>query len=203
MEPIDIYNKFHDKQDFDDAIGGVATIGMIIKVCKELKPKHVLELGGGKGTLSYTVLKNCDASIDIYENLPKFREIIDKNLFEYKDRYSIIPSYFTLPPYRNYDLIIVDGGKNAVNEGSFRQAIASYLVSLDSFVTIIIEGQRKSQRYCVTDIIWPHYMYTPTQYFDPSGNKKKGLLKIDCVPSNNIVKNFINHLRWRKKIYTE
>ena len=199
LESEKIFQKFHDVNDRHDAIGGGVIIEVLIQICHDIEPKNVLELGGGKGTLTYTVLKYSNAFVDSYEPVQKFMEIMKTNLNDFEDRYAIIPSYNTLPPKRNYDLIIVDGGKNE-SEDSFPKAIASYLVSQNTIKTILIEGQRKSQKYWITETIWPFYIYRLKKYGYEKG-EKKGVLRIDCVPSRNILKNFLNHLYYRKKIY--
>ena len=194
-----IYQKFYDVTLPHDAIGGTATINLLIKLCQTLKPRNVLELGGGKGTLTYTILKHSDAHVDSYEPLEQFASQMKENLKEFDGRYTILPSYMLLPPKRDYDLILIDGGKND-NESGFPKAIVSYLISLNTVKTVIVEGQRKSQKYWITETLWPFFTYKPTKFTDEAG-EKKGVLQIDCTPSRNILKNFLNHLYYRKKIY--
>lgn len=198
---IKIFEKFNDKDNRKDAIGGIVTIKALINICKRENPKLVLELGGGKGTLSYAVLANSDAVINIYEPLENFRETIKDNLKEFTGRYSLMSSYTILPPSRKYDLIIVDGGKKASEGGGgFAKLIASYISSLDSVKTIIIEGQRKSQRYWAIEALWWNYLYRPVRHKGPTGGEK-GCLEIKCKKSANKILNLFNHFYYRKKIY--
>jgi len=199
QEAQSIYEQFHDDSSGRDAIAGSVTIDLIKNICLTHRPARVLELGGGRGTLSYTALKHSDAVIDIYENLPQFQEEIRKHLAGMEDRFEILPSYYLLPPKRSYDLVIIDGGKNE-QEGSFRKAIAAYLTSLDFVTTIVIEGRRNSQRYWVVEALWPRYLYRAEKFYDKQ-NPKKGALRIDCVPSSSFIKKFVNHLQKRKTIY--
>ena len=198
---VKIFEKFNDRNNKKDAIGGVETIKVLMDICKKENPKSVLELGGGKGTLSYTILANSEAVIDIYEPLEEFRNIIDANLNFFAGRYKLMSSYMTLPPSREYDLIIVDGGKKASEGGGgFAKIIACYILSLDSVKTIIIEGQRKSQKYWVTEALWRNYLYRPIKHKD-STEGRKGCLEIKCKKSTNILFNFFSHFYYRKKIY--
>lgn len=169
--------------------GGEATINAIKEICKK-DIKDVLELGGGTGLLTRTVLENSNANIDVYEHLTYFQKQVSQN-----SRVKLIGGYDKLPPKREYDLIIIDGGKSE-KEGAFRRFIASALASLDKIEYIIIEGQRKSQRYWVVETIWREYTYTPKTI-----GGKKGYCVLACKKEKSFLKKFINHLYYRKKIY--
>ena len=40
---------------------------VLLNICEEIKPKHVLEIGAGIGTLSYSRLKYTDAQVDMFD----------------------------------------------------------------------------------------------------------------------------------------
>jgi len=195
-----IYELFKGKAG-SEGIAGRVTLREIVRFCREHKPRAVLELGGGIGTISYAVLSNCDAIVDIYEHNDFCIAALNENLKDYKERFSIIPDYLMLPPKREYDLIIIDGGKGKHTfDGGFPRGVNAYIHSLDSLKTIFIEGERKSQRFWVTQALRTRFIYTPQKYHDAE-NKKKGMLRIDCKPSSNEFSRLANHWYWRKKIY--
>lgn len=201
MHPTEIYAIFTKKAGSSD-IAGIATIEALADFCRKNKPHHILELGGGIGTLSFTMLKNCDGVADIYEQNDFCRNALNENLSEFTGRFSILTDYLHLPPKREYDVIVIDGGKGkgGGEDGGFPQAIAAYINSLSSVKTIFIEGQRKSQRFWATEALRTRFLYTPQKYPDPNGGKK-GCLRIDCVPCAQEYKRLLNHYYWRKKIY--
>jgi len=199
MTPQEIHNFFKEKEG-SQSIAGIATLEAIVSLCKRDRPATILELGGGVGTISFALLKNCDATIDIYEQNDFCAKMLKENLKEMEGRYTIIPDYIYLPPKREYDLIVVDGGKGKGKDGGFPQVICSYINSLSSVKTIFVEGQRKSQKYWILEALRTRFLYTPTKYKDPTGGKK-GCLQIDCRPCSSELLRIINHLYWRKKVY--
>lgn len=200
MNPEDISTLFKSKTGSGE-IAGRVTLREVVRFCREHKPRAVLELGGGIGTISYAVLSNCDAVMDIYEHNDFCIAALGENLKEYKERIAVLSNYLTLPPKREYDLVIVDGGKGKhARDGGFPRGINAYIHSLDSLKTIFIEGERKSQRFWVTQALRTRFTYTPQKYYDAE-NKKKGMLRIDCEPSSNELLRLVNHWYWRKRIY--
>ncbi len=200
MNPENICELFKNKTGSNE-IAGMVTLREVIRFCREHKPRAVLELGGGIGTISYAVLSNCDATMDIYEHNDFCIGALNENLKEYKERFAIIPSYLSLPPRREYDLIIIDGGKGKhERDGGFPRGINAYIHSLDSLKVIFIEGERKSQRFWVTQALRTRFIYTPRKYYDAE-KEKKGMLQLDCAPSSNEFLRLANHWYWRKRIY--
>src|SRR3989344_2117964 len=205
MTPREIYTLFKNK-DGSEAIAGIATLEAVVSLVKEDNPKTVLELGGGLGTISYAILKNSNATLDIYEHNEYCRNELKKNLKGVEDRYTIITDYVYLPPKREYDLIVVDGGKGSGKyQGTgYPQLIAAYLQSLSSIKTIFIEGQRKSQKYWILEALHSRYIYKPTKYLDPLGGNKIGV-RIDCKPSGGSkLGRFlfeVNHILRRNSVY--
>ncbi|OGZ12579.1 MAG: hypothetical protein A3D67_04195 [Candidatus Lloydbacteria bacterium RIFCSPHIGHO2_02_FULL_51_22] len=200
MTPQEIFILFKNQQG-SDHIAGKVTIEAVVSFCKKHNPQNILELGGGIGTLSYAILKNCDGALDIYEHNDFCIRALNDNLREMSKRYTVTTDYLKLPPQREYDLIIIDGGKGkGIYDGGFPQVIASYISSLNSIGTIFIEGRRKSQRFWVAEALRARFLYTPTHYEDPTGGKK-GALRLDCKPCSNEFLRTMGHLYWRKRIY--
>lgn len=201
MPPQEIYEMFK-KQTGSNAISGIATLEAIVHAAKNDKPKTVLELGGGIGTISYAILKNCDAVIDIYEHDEFCRKTLAENLKGMEARYAVISDYAQLPPRRSYDIIVVDGGSSdeAGYDGGFNQAIGAYIQSLENLKTVIVEGQRKSQKYWILKALRTRFVYNITVYPDSSGGKKIGT-RIDCRRSSSELARIFSHFYQRRKIF--
>lgn len=158
-------------------IATVVNIREIIKICKEQNPKRILELGGGIGALSYAMLLNSQAHIDIYEDNKFCEEKLNENLKEFRGRYTIIPCYRILPPESEYDLMIVDGG----NKESFHPEWF-YIHYLKQIKAIYIEGYRRSQYAWISRALFNCYVYRtikiPGEEID--GKFRKGGTYITC-----------------------
>jgi len=137
----------------------------------EARPRYVLELGGGIGTATQAIADYGGYGIDVYEHDPEFRDLLRKNVHTL-GYLNIIDSYFTLPPKRRYDLVVIDGGKNE-REGSFPQAVASILLSVSGYKAILIEGKRKSQRYWVEHL---RLVKRPYKKLEHKGPEKGGVI---------------------------
>ena len=198
-----IHNLFKQK-DGSDAISGVATLDALIEICKERNPKTILELGGGIGTITYALLANSDATVDVYEHNEFCRKQLHENFKMYRERMRVVPSYDILPPRSKYDLIIVDGGKgkghNDERDGGYPRIIGAYLQSLDAINILFIEGQRKSQKFWILQTIRTQYTYRVKRYADPSGGKKIGVL-IECTPCRSEFVRTLTHAFQRGKVY--
>ena len=146
-EAINIYRAFKQKEG-SEQIAGPITIQVILNICQN-NPKRILEMGGGIGTISYTLLKNSDAFVDIYEVDDFCLNKLKENLSGLEGRYQIIENYRILPPQREYDLIIVDGGINperaskAVQAGANTLIVGSYIWNSKD-VTQAIEEIKKN-----------------------------------------------------------
>ena len=172
------------------AIAGEVTLGMIIASCANRPVQNILELGAGIGTLSYALLEHTDAHLDLYEVNDFCIEAIGKNLQPFAGRYTLLTDYNYLPPARNYDLVVIDGGKGK-KEGGFPRLVAAYLMSLSDVKTVIVEGQRKVQKYWALKALHEEYICKIKVQKDPTGGKKIGV-RIDCRRSRN---------RWLRDIY--
>ena len=160
----------------------------------------VLELGGGSGKLTKLILENSKATVDVYEHKQKYQDIMREELKGYESRYTLIPDYKILPPKRDYDLVIVDGGgRGTIDECDFPQGIWFYLKSLDSVRYIIIEGQRRRQKHWILDAIKDKYVYEVETFEDPTGGKKISTL-LTLKPCANWFVRKVNQLRNNRKV---
>jgi len=127
------------------AIATPVNIEAVIEYCKSSNLRRVLELGGGIGTLTYTVLSESEANVEVYEDNPYCREQLVKNIGQWRDRVKVIASYDVLPSAVFYDLVIIDGPDcdDLLERDRKTRNVLSSLRDIDCF---FIEGSRYSQR---------------------------------------------------------
>jgi len=127
------------------AIATPINIEAIIDYCQSTKLRRVLEIGGGIGTLTFTVLSYSDAIIEVYEDSSYCRKKLRANLVDWRDRFQVIDSYDHYPSASEYDLVIVDGPDcNSLEERD--RKTSQVLSPLRSVGCFFIEGSRYSQR---------------------------------------------------------
>ena len=101
------------------AMEGSAQIALIYSLeqldalLKLYRPTHILELGGGIGTISELLLLKSDAKIEVVENNDFCIEKMVKNLSHLRE-YELIVDYKFLSSGSQADMLIID-----VNNGIF------------------------------------------------------------------------------------
>src|SRR3989344_9025597 len=198
QQTLDIYRQFK-QQSGSEHIAKPTTIEALLQVCREENPKRILEMGGGIGTISYLLLKNSQAVVDIYEDNDFCLGKLAEKLSEFQGgRYNIINNYHTLPPVKDYDLMIVDGGSGRKDDGGYKTAVSDILSYLDSVKTVYVEGQRHVQRTLIFKTLVKKYIYKLVRYdriiFE--GKKLSGGLKIKCRKNNFGLLRFLNLVFW-------
>src|SRR3989338_1129803 len=196
-EAMEIYRKFQE-QTGSQHIATPVNLEALIRLCQEYKPKRILELGGGIGTISYTLLSSSEAILDIYEDNEFCQNKLKENLIKFEGRYQVISSYRVLPPAQQYDLIVVDGGNVKSWDGGFNQAIWFYVHYLKSLKLFYFEGYRRLQRFWARKALRHRYIYKLIKYdkMEWEGASWKGGLLIECRPSNSAVLRFLNFVYW-------
>lgn len=196
-QTLKIYKDFKE-QTGSQNIAKPTTIEVLLEVCHEENPKRILEMGGGIGTISYLLLKNSGAVVDIYEDNDFCLRKLDEKLSEFNGRYNIITDYKTLPPVKDYDLVVVDGGSGRKNDGGYKMAVSNILSHLNSVKTVYIEGQRHVQRTLILKSLAKKYLYTLIRYdrvfFE--GKQLTGGVRIKCKPNKSKFLRFINLIFW-------
>ncbi len=205
-ETVEIYNHFKEQVGSESG-AQFFSIQNIKDICHEIKPKRVLEMGGGIGTLSYTILSNSNAFLDIYEQNSFCRSRLEENLKQFQGRYQIINTYRMLPPSREYDLMIIDGGAGKGRDKGYFQSAWFFLSYIQSIKIVYVEGRRRLQRIWARKALRQRYIYKLTKY-DKKYNKaedvdeksqeglKIGGLKIECRPSKFRLLRLINYFFW-------
>lgn len=193
---------FFREQASSEHIAKPTSLEALFQICKANKIKNVLELGGGLGTISRLLLENSEARIDIYEHNPFFAERLRENLSPFSGRYQILTDYRMLPPRREYDLVVVDGGhsrKDSPGEASgFNTSIWFYLNYLESVRFVYIEGNRHIQRLWSKKALARRFVYSVQRFADSeyAGQPISGGLLITCEPSASFIRRIINFFFW-------
>jgi len=202
-EASDILN-FFSRQAGSENIAGIVTLENMSEICQEIKPKRILEMGGGIGTISYALLKFSDAFVDIYEHNEFCRGKLKENLAEFNGRYQVIDDYRILPPERVYDLMIVDGGSGKGKGGGYHEAVWFFIMYLKSVKIVYVEGNRRLQRFFARKALKYNYLYKLTDYDNIiwQGEKLHGGLKIECSPSSSRILKMANFIFWELKEWT-
>lgn len=128
---------------------------------RELKPRNVLDVGAGIGTLTALVLQYTDAEVVAVEDnefcLKEFR----KNLANAKGRYTLA-GYHDYP-VRDYDLVLIDGG-NGEHNGGYAGFTGDLLKSIPLPRVVFIEGKRFQQRQEARKALGKRTIYKTIKY---------------------------------------
>lgn len=192
QEAKSIYDRFL-KMEGSEQIATAVNISHIIEICNNISPRRVLEMGG-IGTLSYTILTYSHAQLDIYEVNEFCINALIKNLAEFEGRYTILNSYRILPPSREYDLMIVDGGRGKAHDRGFAEAPFLFLRYIQSVRMIFVEGMRTVQLSWVYKGLCNKYIYDVVKIIN---TETKGGTQIDCKSSNSRLLKFFNYYYWK------
>ena len=159
---------------------------------------RVLEMGGGIGALSYTLLKHSNAFVDIYEDNEFCIGELKKNLKEFEGRYQIINTYRMLPPEQVYDIAVVDGGNGIPGDGGYAQAAQLFLEYLNSIHVVYIEGYRGLQRDLVRRALQKKYVcaFRVHKQIYVEGKKWVGGLEVRCKKSNSAFARWMDFMFW-------
>jgi len=164
-EAAAIYRDFKQRPG-SGHIAKPVTIEALLQLIQKLQPRRILEMGGGIGAISYTLLKHSKARVDVYEDSEFCREQLRQALREFTDRYQIIEDYRVLPPAREYDLVIVDGGSGRSGDGGFREAVWLYLNYIQDVKAVYVEGNRHIQRLLARRALRHRFIYRLIAYAD-------------------------------------
>lgn len=196
-EAVDIYTLFK-KRPGSGNIAKPTAIDVVMDICKREKPKRVLELGGGIGTVTYTVLKHSNAYIDVYEQNDFCTHQMRKNLKKFEARYSIIESYLILPPTRKYELVIIDGGEAKDHTNGYAETVWLFLSYLDFVNVIYIEGNRNEQRKQVRRALHSKGIFRPIRHKSAIYGGKRFLSghEVRFKKNTSITFCWLNYLWW-------
>ncbi|OGF28138.1 hypothetical protein A2477_03750 [Candidatus Falkowbacteria bacterium RIFOXYC2_FULL_47_12] len=201
-EAMAIYNYFKSLPG-SEHIGKPVSIEALIGMCREYNPSRILEMGGGVGAISYTLLKHSQAFLDIYEDNDFCIGELRKNLKEFEGRFQIIETYRMLPPAKSYDIVVIDGGTGAQKDGGYPLAAQLFLMYLDSVRSVYIEGYRGLQRNLVFHTLQKKYACSFVVYKEIffEGKKWAGGLKITCRKTNSQAGRWLMFIFWEAVVW--
>jgi hypothetical protein len=189
----------------DDQVGIASqhAIGGVIGVIQKYKPRKILELGAGIGTLTYTVLetlssfdyfKGEDCAFFTVENNEFCLQQIQNNLIGFEGRFKVISFASAIPPDIQFDLIIVDGGGDLGGD----MGIVNFDNMLAKKGIILIEGNRAFQTNRIRD--W--YGHRSHLYIKMRTINLKTVSKNDrTVVANKPYQIFVFEPEWLEKIF--
>ena len=194
IDALDLYNKFKAMTD-SEHIASPIGIHALFAVLDENRPKNVLEIGGGIGTLSFQVLENTDADLVVFENHKGCIKSLKKNLSEFEDRYTLIDDYESFElPNKEYDLLIVDGGN--------RDLLKNVIARTRNVKGVFVEGGRAEQRKVIRQSLRNKYTFTPRRYFDPEKKFKGAHYMATKENSSAFIRHFL-YWYWEFRIFKE
>jgi len=196
-EALGIYDSF-SKKEGSQHIATPVTIQALLDITKKVSPEYALEMGSGIGTLTYTILKNTQASVDVYEDNDFCKNALSQNLASFAGRYFVVSDYNQKPPHTNYDLFIVDGGSGKNEDGGVMKIVQSLIGAAENVGVVYIEGGRHVQRALLRKTLSKRFIYRLVEYKSVSLNGRdfKGGLAIYCTSRKNPIIRFINYIYW-------
>lgn len=186
---IETYELFKRKEGSEH----IAT-PVTLQALLDLQPRHVLELGAGIGTITYTLLRYCGASIDTYEDNAFCKNALKENCSGFE--YTLISDYSIAPSRMDYDAVVVDGGSGRPHDGGRVDVAGRIFGGLNSIGIVYIEGQRNIQRTLVRKVLARKYIYRLVEYKGLRNAPYKSGLAIVCTPSTNTLRRWFNYYYW-------
>lgn len=202
-EALDVYHLF-SQMEGSEHIATPVTIQAILDMNKEKPFITALEMGAGIGTITYTLLKYTNASVDLYEDNAYCRKALEKNLASFAGRFRIFSDYAIKPPRTAYDLFVVDGGAGKKGDGGTLQAVQFLAGEIQKANIFYIEGNRHLQRTLLRRTLAKKFRYRLVEYDRGiiEGKTFKGGLAIHCTPSAHALVRFLNFLYWELMEWT-
>ncbi len=187
-EQIKSLYDFFKLKEGSEHISCLGALQGLNKILQDLKPKNILEFGGGIGALSYFCMNNTNANLTIYEDNSFCLNQLEKNLSAFKERYSIISDYnnFKPLPYKNYELILADGGPYNL--------ISEIVKNIRGIRIIFFEGRRIPMQVLFRKALKKKYIFKTIKYEYENNNKNtKCAYVIYCQPCKNVFLRKINY----------
>ncbi|MBI4992215.1 MAG: hypothetical protein HZB99_03285 [Candidatus Harrisonbacteria bacterium] len=188
---MNTHNIFEHKQGAEH-IATPVSIYMVKRLSR--KCKHILEIGGGIGTLTYSILSESESQVDVYEDNDFCINELKKNLAELSERYTLLDDCTQSPPRIDYDLVIIDGG-----QGGYDCGYPGMTENIFTFVKptfVYFEGVRRKQRRTTLRVLRNRYtikIYRIPFYFYQDRLYKGGTL-MRCYVCNSFVKRWVNYI---------
>ena len=161
---IDTY-KYFSTLEGNQNIATEFALKIITKFVKSYRPKNILELGLGIGSISYAILHYCNATNQkinyVGTEANEFcLEVLPKYLKEYYSQVTIFKTLDNVSNTEKFDFVIIDGKDESLSK--VKDIISKHGI-------IIIEGDRIPQLSLIRSI-FPNSFYTRvlSNYKNPS-----------------------------------
>ena len=128
-----------------EQIASRISINTNLFLLREKAPREILELGAGIGTITETILANCESRLTSVENNPWCRAQLQKNIAGFRS-FTLINEYESLNSETNSDFIIVD-----VNNGIFN--VETLIKNSPHLKTVFIEGHHLAHRINISKML--------------------------------------------------
>lgn len=149
-------------------IANLVALEAVLEILRDLKPRRVLDVGAGIGTLTALVLQYSDAEVVAIEDnefcLGEFR----KNVANAEERCTLAGYHYY--PVRDYDLVLIDGG-NGGHNGGYSGFTGDLLKNIPIPRAVFIEGKRFEQRQEARKALSKRTIYKTIKY---EGESKGG-----------------------------
>jgi protein-L-isoaspartate O-methyltransferase len=167
-----IFDTFKAKEA-SQHLANLVAIEAVLQTVRQLKPRKVLEIGAGIGTLTYLILRYTDAELVAVEHNDFCRQAMRKNLAGLRS-YKVC-NYDDIAP-QEYDLVIVDGGSGEHPDGG-APGFTRYALSGGAKV-VFVEHNRFEQRREAREAMSEYCRYRTVRY---AGREGKGGYQIEAV----------------------
>lgn len=159
------YYKRFSKIPGNQHIANLYAIEKILDILYIHKPKRILEIGLGIGSISYSILNYYDERnrlVEYYgtENNTFCIESLSINLDKYHSKLNIFSSVKDIKKFDYFDLVLIDGSDKSLKD-------IAKLITKNGL--IFIEGDRKNQQNTITKLFKgrPRLVHTISNYKEP------------------------------------
>jgi hypothetical protein len=128
-----------------EQIASRISINTILFLLRQKAPREILELGAGIGTITETILANCEGRLTSVENNPWCRAQLQKNIAGLRG-FTLINEYESLNSETNSDFICID-----VNNGIFN--VETLNMNSPHLKTVFIEGHHLAHRLNISKML--------------------------------------------------
>lgn len=176
-----LYSQF-SKKIGSDHIASKFAIAQLRKLILERKPKKILEMGAGIGTLTTVICDSVekDASVHSMEKNEFCLGQLKKNTADFSSKYSVYPNLNSIRgEQKKYDLIVADGGPYDIN----------IFNRLNDDGIIFFEGNRFLLRHICRKAM--RGKFSVKERIIPGREEdKKGIVLFNFQKSNRLASNF-------------
>ncbi len=145
-----------------DYVASGFALGLVVELLERRRPRSILEVGAGIGTLTATVAETLDRLGErstrhvAVEEIPFCLDQLAANLGDRLDRVVVVPFAAEAPPdVPAFDLVVIDGGattdllpedRHRWTAADERAEVACWMARLAPGALVVVENERLAQR---------------------------------------------------------